>query len=303
MNQTENQTEFIMEYNTAPKSIDIETITKICNRCKRRDNSQFDECVCDKKHTIPYRFKDNIIHQLVKIKFKNEGYDECIIETIANNFKLFDLNNIEIIIDNENHNHFFIDELEFEILTESSLDKRVEEYIKDERIVYFNRHSILYNLKPNKRTITENEEVEIENEDGEIEIPEPEKKYELDDCPICMEKLEENTVFGHCGHCLCNDCFDTIINSKNSICPTCRAVWDYNYETITEDREVERDITIEDIDELCDEENFDVLYDIVDIEALGQYAVNVDGYSHTLGCYVEYLESCDKYVLSYDIDF
>jgi|694.fasta_scaffold04525_25 hypothetical protein len=333
-----NQTELIIEYNIMPE-FDIKTnckdclkkftkeyvesnpdefianayclCSKTCYRCKRRDNYKFNECICDIKNKINIKAieRQYIINKILDGDNVNIIYNEGIgdnerlvnpeiIDGIILNKSLFDFEkdiNIEIVSDK----NFIINEIEFEIKTEDEMDELVKGYI-EEHILYFNRFSLFQCIKENKKK-TVIEEVEVE---GDLEIPDaPEIKFNTDDCPVCMESLENTKTFGHCGHCLCLDCFEKVCESKNKVCPICRTEWNYNHYNIEyEEQEVDVDFTQEDIDELCEEENENVLLDIIDIDELLRICINSDGYSHTLGCYVDELNN-GNYILSYNFDF
>ena len=145
----------------------------------------------------------------------------------------------------------------------------------------------------------------------EVEYPEPDLEtdediplYDTDDCPVCMEKFgitERQELIGnhptkkvlrrtkticvkrntYCGHPLCLTCFKTICNSSNVCCPCCRT----NYEDsgdvyINESTHILSD---EDINDMIDNED-DMLYDMVDINALVDQSICADGLGHLLGC-------------------
>ena len=46
-------------------------------------------------------------------------------------------------------------------------------------------------------------------------------------CPVCFEGLSEEVgcvLAYHCGHPLCNECYEDWRNHKGAVCPVCRAL-------------------------------------------------------------------------------
>jgi hypothetical protein len=91
-----------------------------------------------------------------------------------------------------------------------------------------------------------------------------ETTYPNDGCPVCLEKYNENIEMkvAICGHCLCNGCWKHITQSNNSICPECREVWN----EVKHYDELEYDL--DDIEELCFQNDNATLLEIIDDEAL-----------------------------------
>lgn len=58
-------------------------------------------------------------------------------------------------------------------------------------------------------------------------LPSPEKIFENQSCPVCLEEYKDNKNWGYnCGHMCCSDCHTKIIYSNNPNCPICRIKWD-----------------------------------------------------------------------------
>lgn len=170
----------------------------------------------------------------------------------------------------------------FTVFTEGEIDEELQEYV-EENIPYFTPTILFDNIKLDKKV---KEIIEYENEDPE----EPEKKFENEQCPVCfceytnneeedLTNEKEMCCYGCCGHKLCEPCYNIIISSNNSRCPECREVWDIETDNYTEEIEY----TLEDIQELCENEDFNTLRDIIDIIGVSNDASSVDGYAHTLG--------------------
>ena len=174
-------------------------------------------------------------------------------------------------------------EISIRIYTESELNSETYDYVY-ENIQFFNPHLILNNLKPNVNKLTAVEESDDESITSEdLEIPEPENKYDVDECPVCMEQTE-NKKFGHCGHCLCSDCFLKVVQSDNAVCPCCRTEWDYtpsgsDNDTVYTQEPFDED----DVMEYIDNDNADMLRTICDINGVVTDAIYTDGYEHLLG--------------------
>jgi len=220
--------------------------------------------------------------------FDNLYVDDIEIETEINygNYKYYDIlipnrkydpNKPECYNNSEKHHY------EFSVFTENEIDEELIEYV-EEHIAYFTPSVIFDNIKYDKRT------KEIFEYDNDDEPEEPEKKFENEQCPVCfceytnneeedLTNEKEMCCYGCCGHKLCEPCYDTIISSANSRCPECREVWDREVGKYTEEVEY----TLDDIQELCENEDFNTLRDIIDIIGVANDVSRIDGYGETLG--------------------
>lgn len=46
------------------------------------------------------------------------------------------------------------------------------------------------------------------------------KKISIEECPICLESLNEPFMATHCGHSFCKECIEKSMKKKND-CPVC----------------------------------------------------------------------------------
>lgn len=60
---------------------------------------------------------------------------------------------------------------------------------------------------------------QIDKEDTKETIVEETKK---DDCPVCLEKLDNNTVTTECGHKFHEECIINVMRKSSNKCPICR---------------------------------------------------------------------------------
>ena len=254
------------------------------------------DCICYYNKPID---KEELLYTSIFITFKSKVHHKVlrkIIDLFDSKYGYKDFHpdyqtTTDIIIENDNDYFYVVSvpnlryddkkpqvssnqeycKITLEFQTEEELDERTLEYIK-EHICYFNRGILFQNLKPD----IYKEIIEYDSEEEE-----PEKVYENDNCPICLECYDENDVIkkvGCCGHMCCEGCYSTIINSNNSRCPTCREVWD---DATNEPEYVEWEK--DDIKELCDGEDIETLNEIIDVNGVKEDVINYDGYSQTLG--------------------
>jgi len=191
---------------------------------------------------------------------------------------------------------------EFWIETETELQERADEYITD-NICNFSAKSLLNNIKEG---ITK-EAVSVDYADL-AETHSTEKDFNETECPCCFESLAEDPIMeggflGKCGHCVCVGCLKSLINTQRShmVCPMCRDDWGcYN---VVENEKGE--YTLDDMEELREEENFDLLLEIIDIVALREYIVCYYGWDNILGEeqglqteYSDYYHSISDYTIT-----
>jgi hypothetical protein len=274
---------------------------EVCGSCCR----EMCDCICYYNKPID---KEELLYTSIFITFKSKVHHKVlrkIIELFDSKYGYKDFHpeyqkTTDIIIDTDNNdsNYYVVSvpnirydakkpdvasnqqfsKVVIEFQTEEDLDNRTLEYVK-EHLCYFNKTILFHNLKPD----IYKEVIEYDSEEEE-----PEKVYENDNCPICLECYDDNDIIkkvGCCGHMCCNGCYNHIINSNNSRCPTCREVWD-DATNETEYIEWEQD----DINELCEGEDIDLLNEIIDVNGVKDDVINYDGYSQTLG-----FEECEYY--------
>lgn len=122
---------------------------------------------------------------------------------------------------------------------------------------------------------------EVEEQEPREPREQNETTYHNDNCPVCFEEYENEIIkkVAICGHCLCNDCWEHIINSNNSICPECREVWD---EATDED---EINIQMEDIEMFIENEDDDMLLRIINQDELVERILQTEDPCEILGGY------------------
>lgn len=301
--------EDIAKFNKCPECYEIinednEPNKEICNSCHR----EMDECICYyKKHleqndlfynALFINNMKNVNHKVIRkiidmfesdYGYKDFNPDECsvdnvIIENEFDNSYIISVPNRKYKPDKPTtHNNEPISRVRLEYYTQEELDEKALEYVK-ENICYFNRTTIYHNLKEN----VYKEIIEYEVEEPE----EPEKVFENDSCPVCMEEYDNDNVIKKiacCGHMTCLNCYTHIIHSNSSKCPTCRELWEDEEEN-NEPELIEYED--EDINELCENEDWETLNEIINIEGVKDDAIMADGYAHILG-YEDY-ESYDN---------
>lgn len=271
-----------------------------CNYCYQCDDCN--ACIC--KNPIRDIFLDEIKYDLFchtfkrifsEYEFENEYFILKSLYNIYTNhtgtyhscsfFKTHWLDELKIVEEKDDCkftiNIADVEEISIRIYTEQELNDEVYDYVY-ENIQFFNPHMILHNLKPSVKKL-----IEVENDDesitsDDLDIPEPETKYDVDECPVCMEEYnEENKKFGHCGHCLCESCFLKVVKSDNSVCPCCRTDWDYS-SSETSSEWIQEPFNEDDVMEYIESDNSDMLRTICDIRGVVIDAVYSDGYEHTL---------------------
>lgn len=180
-----------------------------------------------------------------RIKFPNKFFD-------ANLHKSY----------NENFNYTI------EILNDDEYNEKTIETA--EETLLYNSPKILYNNI--KDDVYKYKIVECFNDKF------PEKIYDNDNCPVCLENYENNKHTPYCGHILCGDCYQSIMNSNNLCCPTCRNDW----EMIIDECELEVEYEFDDIEELIMNNDEETLKNIIDIpklvDNLNEYDENWMGY-------------------------
>lgn len=146
-----------------------------------------------------------------------------------------------------------------------ALGRRTEEYIR-ENLSLFDRHSIWIHLQDYKPPAEEKEPSNFEDTETK--------------CPICLEVFDENKVcdkLHNCGHKFCVDCIQQVIDYGS--CSICREP--------TEIEEEQYELTKEDIDNWCDDEDSETLYELLkdagEWRNFNNYVVSLDGYTHLLG--------------------
>lgn len=266
---------------------DYEPNMEICKSCY----NPYCSCNCFNRISID---KDELFNNGLFITFQNKVNHKIIrkvIEMVESRYGYKDFEDIkldEITFELDYHNSFIVSvpnkkfnpnkdkcynnreqiQVRMEFYTEEELDVKTLEYVK-ENICYFNKNLIFHSLKDG-----------IYKDMIEYGYEEPEKVFDNDSCPICLECYDENKEkkVGCCGHTLCYDCFNHIIHSNNQRCPECRVEWNNEESGV--------DITYykqEDIDELCDLEDSNKLIEIVDVDAFINEIVMLEGYAGVLG--------------------
>lgn len=183
----------------------------------------------------------------------------------------------------------------YKVRNESEMDAICDEYIREN--IYIINHYTLYdnltddamrsviqpkNMKPSNAVIYESSNcpvclcdfVETENESDFLYKKATKQLENGDDRVVRIEPC--------CGHLLCVDCYNNILKRGNQKCPTCRVgldCWDENSDDEYEDEEY----TIEDIEELCYQEDATTLLKIVDLVELRKYVLRYDGYEGLVG--------------------
>jgi hypothetical protein len=300
--------EDINKFNKCPECYEVinednEPNKEICNSCHR----EMDDCICYyKKHleqndllynALFINNMKNVNHKVIRkiidmfesdYGYKDFNPDECSVDCIKieneyDNCYVVSVPNRKYKSDKPTtYNNSEFSRVRIEFYTQDELDERTLEYVK-ENIHYFNRGVIYSNLKPN----IYKEIIEYESDEEEDE---PEKVFENESCPVCMEDYDtENTIkkIACCGHMTCMGCYTHITHSNNSRCPTCREVWD----DATNENETEYiEWDEEDINELCENEDYETLNEIINVRGLTDDAIMADGFAHTLG-----YEDCDSY--------
>jgi len=170
---------------------------------------------------------------------------------------------------------------QFQIESQSEIEIRADAYVED-NICYFTSHSIINNLK-----------------EGAVKEPfaldyaeladnhKTEKDFNEEECPCCFEPLKDDPIveggfLGKCGHCVCVGCLKGLVKSQHSnlVCPMCRDDWEcYNVSNIEEGEEY----TLDDIDEMKSNEEWEKLLEIVDIAGLREHIATYNGYDDILG--------------------
>ncbi len=99
--------------------------------------------------------------------------------------------------------------------------------------------------------------------------------FSSQDCPLCMEQVETYANFvAKCGHSVCCDCIKSLVRSHQ---PICRDDWKcYNLDKTGE-------YTPDDIQDLLDNEDFDELCKIIDVEKFTDSIVSNYGYRELFG--------------------
>jgi hypothetical protein len=130
------------------------------------------------------------------------------------------------------------------------------------------------------------EKFKLENEPT-YEKEDLELSYNSNDCCVCLDCYDENKkkVFIHCGHSFCNECHSNMCKGSRK-CPYCRE----DFEDAEGDGE---SYTIDDINELIEEENTELLIKITDIEKLTDALILDAGYAEALG-YDEHVTDYNK---------
>lgn len=315
----------IIKFNKCPMCFEIinddaEPNKEICKSCYR----EYNDCNCYYSNYNQFNINnevEEIFFNALFIKYKNT-INHKIIRKIINMFessygyKVLTLNEIELEdikiekIDDENTYKLIVPNINYkpnkpttsnncisyefilEYYTPDELEEKTIEYIK-ENIHYFNPNCLFDNIKEGVY------KYEVESEDVSDEEEEPEKIFDNECCPVCLEEYNDNKKVGCCGHTICEDCYNHIINSNKQKCPECRADWQHTYHIDSEKVEFE----LSDIQELCDNEDYAVLNDIIDIEGLCENVVNVDGYAHTLGYDDDEFIDDVKYIGESDTDY
>lgn len=288
----------IIKFNKCPECFVViddeeEPNKEICKGCYR----EYCDCVCyyknyltDEKNDLLYnalfiKFKASVNHKVIRkiidmcesnygykdfhpdllcvddFEIENE-YDNCYIVSVPNS--RYNPNKPDVA-NNQSHTRVRV-----EYYNENELELKTREYVS-EYIQYFNRIIVFNNLKPD----IYKEVIEYDDEEEE-----PEKVFDNDSCPVCLECYDDDIIkkVACCGHTTCNSCYNHIIHSNNSRCPNCREVWD---DATNEPEYIEWEL--DDIEELCDNEDNEMLNEIIDINGVADDAIMSDGYAQTLG--------------------
>jgi len=199
-------------------------------------------------------------------------------------------------------NNLFNRSYEFHIENEFEITERADEYITD-NIMFFNTKAICNAII--KGVVKPPNEVDYKDL---TETHRTEKDFDEEECPCCFEKLAEDPMLeggflGKCGHCVCVGCLKNLIKSQHSnlVCPMCRDDWScYNVKEVEGGEEYDLD----DIEEMKENENYDLLLEIVDITELRDYLVcyfgwgDILGENHGVECdYTPFYWSLDDYAI------
>jgi len=132
----------------------------------------------------------------------------------------------------------------------------------------------------------------------EIETPtQSETTYKNDGCPICLEEYSTDVIMkvALCGHCLCQTCWEHIIQSNKCICPECRTNW-----RIPTGEDEIIPYNEDDIFEMVNSDNDEGLLEIIDYGKLITAVLETEELTHILGVDMvsedtEGFETPDKY--------
>lgn len=222
--------------------------------------------------------------------------------------KVIDFNNIRISYADDletryNYELFIFDRYYYFVCERKDHLKKylIYEIVDESKLFSYNPIYILGFVKDESRFYHTKE---IEYPEPDLECDEDIPLYDTDDCPVCMEKFgitERQELIGNhptkkilrrtkticvkrntfCGHPICLGCFKTICNSNNVKCPCCRTDYEESGDVyINEDTHFLND---DDINDMIENED-DMLYDMIDINALVDQSITADGLGHLLGC-------------------
>ena len=143
---------------------------------------------------------------------------------------------------------------------------KTTEYIK-ENLSLFDRHTIWIHLQDYKLPAEEREPSDFEDTETK--------------CPICLDDFNDEEKpcdkLHNCGHKFCVDCIQQVIDYGS--CSICRET--------TEIEEEQYELTKEDIDNWCDDEDSEKLYQLLtdanEWSNFVKYCISLDGYTHLLG--------------------
>ena len=283
--------------NKCPKCLETIEIDKadnfdICKACYR----QFCDCICD--YNKRYLNKEKLFYNALFIKYHktvNHKVIRKIIEMFENNegFRCFDLDFCgvnEININKENDNSYIVSiynykyennrfgdihsertDLKFTVYTEAEI-MTIYDFMINNNIHIFDPKLLYYSIK--KDTYKQ------------IIKYKPEKVFNNDCCPVCLDDYNNNKKISQCGHTICMKCYDFIINSNKPKCPECRTKWSKKQE----DEYIE--YTLEDIEELCENKDDETLHKIIDINelkdnTLSEYGPFINGGFQEYSTYTE----------------
>lgn len=259
---------------------DAELDLTICNSCKHQNC----DCICC------YRF--DVINILevkgyaIWLKY-NTTIPHQIIRWVTNNHFEYDIEDIDIIkVDGEASNIYeFITPSKkhrLEFYNETEFNTKISEVVS-ETLYEINTVILTENIKPNiYKKIIKNDNLETE----------PKKVFDSDGCPVCLSSYIKETdnitdvdysdkVEHHipvCGHMICKTCYNHIVNSHKCKCPTCRVSW-----AVKPSTEYVK-WTNDDIEELCYDENNELLNEIIDIEGVVSMIAERYSYNSILNC-------------------